>query len=972
MAGINRSKIKTGDYANFGEIYGLDEAAVEKKLDVVFVGLKSVIEQNGVSLSDNMEECVRGVVQDCALTLLLNIDDVAEKTKSGIEKDIQANFRDLTDTLLPQLESSFKILAAQAQKDKKEISDAFKKWQNEWRYYAGRAEDAYTALSVVRGFIADKQIKARDFLKYGRYLLSDGNFTAAIERFEKAMDSDSELTYEAYFYKALACCRIQSVWDNNAGAEIPLIHDMYTADLQRNDDFKQAVMFEKDDNKKAHYIEFADQVNRILQEYERIERANIEGKYDYDCFVCVKQSDMESDSNTEDFVWLTNSGLFDMLENTNNIKTFFADRVLHGDLPVEKGSNDYNAFIMYALQKAKVLLFVCSDEDYAQTPWVKNEYTQFISYHKNAQIVLVGSNPKIKIPGVTNKAEILSQKDDIDRIVKCVKSKIESEKDYVDSECFYCEKCGTKYSSGNHRCIKQLNGKVCDGMLLSAVEYANRRNEITLIKLRDKERELAQEKEEKEKAKAENEKLRNAQPITNEEAAAMLEQAENKLEQANRYVKESTEAWRLLGDEQKKNRALKKNQYWLKWKFVFIVIAALSVAFSVLALVSTFYLPLWWAIERNCRWLRSVIWSILFPCGAAMCMIGGCIIGLDEKNVSVFDENRAIIVVIVCGILTGVSFVCAIVFEILMWCGFDSTVFNIIFAVSCGIMICAPIMGCMICHPRRAFAYITFILCVLNTVSVGIWHERTTNSEQYIHSPNNSSQGLHYYYDLSDESFSVRSIGDCADTDIVIPSSRYGWKVNLIYGDAFNGNNQITSITIPNSITRIGAGAFTGCASLNKITIPSSVEHISGSIFSDCSGLTIYCEAESKPIGWSSDWNSGCPVVWDCKNNSKDKDGYEYAVIGGLRYRLKDEKAAIIGQPSNIVSATISSTVTYNDVSYNVTNIGDSAFKSCGNLTSITFNGTKEQWDSITKGTDWDKDTGDYTVHCTDGDIVKS
>ncbi|MBR1746692.1 MAG: leucine-rich repeat domain-containing protein, partial [Clostridia bacterium] len=52
-----------------------------------------------------------------------------------------------------------------------------------------------------------------------------------------------------------------------------------------------------------------------------------------------------------------------------------------------------------------------------------------------------------------------------------------------------------------------------------------------------------------------------------------------------------------------------------------------------------------------------------------------------------------------------------------------------------------------------------------------------------------------------------------------------------------------------------------------------------------------------------------------------------------------------------------------------VTSIRDGAFNDCTGLTSITFEGTKAQWNAIQKGSDWNDGTGDYTVHCTDGDI---
>lgn len=40
-------------------------------------------------------------------------------------------------------------------------------------------------------------------------------------------------------------------------------------------------------------------------------------------------------------------------------------------------------------------------------------------------------------------------------------------------------------------------------------------------------------------------------------------------------------------------------------------------------------------------------------------------------------------------------------------------------------------------------------------------------------------------------------------------------------------------------------------------------------------------------------------------------------------------------------------------------------------LTTITYNGTKEQWKALSKPDIWDTDTGNYTVYCTDGTIAK-
>ena len=55
---------------------------------------------------------------------------------------------------------------------------------------------------------------------------------------------------------------------------------------------------------------------------------------------------------------------------------------------------------------------------------------------------------------------------------------------------------------------------------------------------------------------------------------------------------------------------------------------------------------------------------------------------------------------------------------------------------------------------------------------------------------------------------------------------------------AFEMNNNISEIIIPNSVTSIGTYAFNKCLFLEKITIPSSVTHIGSYAFYNCNMLS--------------------------------------------------------------------------------------------------------------------------------------
>jgi len=65
-----------------------------------------------------------------------------------------------------------------------------------------------------------------------------------------------------------------------------------------------------------------------------------------------------------------------------------------------------------------------------------------------------------------------------------------------------------------------------------------------------------------------------------------------------------------------------------------------------------------------------------------------------------------------------------------------------------------------------------------------------------------------------------------------------GSPLTTIPMDAFSECDNLTSVTIPNSVKSIEKGAFAGCASLTSITIPASVTSIGVYAFQYCPALT--------------------------------------------------------------------------------------------------------------------------------------
>lgn len=84
--------------------------------------------------------------------------------------------------------------------------------------------------------------------------------------------------------------------------------------------------------------------------------------------------------------------------------------------------------------------------------------------------------------------------------------------------------------------------------------------------------------------------------------------------------------------------------------------------------------------------------------------------------------------------------------------------------------------------------------------------------------------------------------------DIVIPSSvvynDVTYSVTGIDESAFEGQ-EISSVSIPESVTSIGNSAFGGCSSLTSVTIPNSVTSIGSRAFAQCFHLTSVTIPES-------------------------------------------------------------------------------------------------------------------------------
>ena len=128
---------------------------------------------------------------------------------------------------------------------------------------------------------------------------------------------------------------------------------------------------------------------------------------------------------------------------------------------------------------------------------------------------------------------------------------------------------------------------------------------------------------------------------------------------------------------------------------------------------------------------------------------------------------------------------------------------------------------------------------------------------------------------------------------------------------AFEGCSNLSSITIPNTVTSIGERAFYGCSSLPSITIPNTITSIGLSAFENCWGLA----------------NVEIP------NSVTSIGAYVFKGCAGL---------TSVNIPNSITSISEQafygcSALTNIEIPNSVTSIGQYAFHSCSSLTELVI-----------------------------------
>lgn len=669
------------------------------------------------------------------------------------------------------------------------------------------------------------------FLRMGEHGLDTAKFDDAFAAYSKAAELDGSEP-EAYFGKALARFKVQYLKDEVNNRMQPICHAVTTDKFSDDTDYMRAYM-KATTAQRAEYEKRAKDIDYIQSEFAKLEKSGA----DYDCFICVKVTDDDTKLRTSDYK--TADDIYFALRG-KNYKPFFSERELEGVTGA-----DYEARILYALKKSECMLVVCSDEEYLQTKWVKNEYARFLKLvndeEKESDSIAVAfkGKPIERLPGKNGKLQgiDLNKLGALSRVEEFVeahtpesrarraaelaaKAKAEEEKERRIAEQ---QKILEEQQKNIAEQLEKL--KSASSANMGNISYEELAKNIEKERLAREEAERKKAEEEEAARRTEGEKLdwiRENDPTveiydksdfeisgtvlkkcTSKKTALKIPRGVTSIDNYAFEGRDSLTSITLPDSVTTIGEMAFKGCFKLNAVYITDLIAWCNIKFNGL-----YASPVWYA--HNLYLNNKLVTEVT----AAMLK------GVTELKDYVFAGCRCLKSI---AIPVGVTVI-------------GVSAFND----------CENLAGITIPKSVKNIGGYAFKFCI-NLENITI------------------PQGVKF--------IGERAFCDCAFKELTIPdnvisigyqafkgcdnleSIKIGNGVEFIGAEEFRGREKLTSVTIGSGVTSIRQNSFGDCVNLKSIVIPETVTSIDFRAFYGSVNLTIYCRASKRPFGWDKEWD---------------------------------------------------------------------------------------------------------------------
>lgn len=202
----------------------------------------------------------------------------------------------------------------------------------------------------------------------GHHYLQNGEYDKAEAVFNQLLAINPQ---DAEIYWDLVLCKygVTFVKDPKTGKYVPTCNRTHYESILNDKNYQNALKY-SDAEQAAFYRENAETINNIQKGILSVSKK----EKPFDIFISYKETDSEG-NRTKDSIAAQN--LYEKLTE-NGYKVFFSRITLE-----DKIGTEYEPYIYAALYSSKVMLTVCSSKENIESPWVRNEWSRFLTLRQN-------------------------------------------------------------------------------------------------------------------------------------------------------------------------------------------------------------------------------------------------------------------------------------------------------------------------------------------------------------------------------------------------------------------------------------------------------------------------------------------------------------------------------------------------------------------------------------------------------------